>query len=347
MMVGTNSAWEQGSFFDDRPVGESGSGPTWAEQPSLFSTGRGALLAAVGISRQLGVTKLRIPTYYCHDVSRYISPHIDVDFYDYGPTAGSVRLDLGPHEAALVPEYFGARADVDVRGGFVLLDRTHDPFADWRYERAPSLVFASLRKTLPLADGAALRAECGHVDLPDPPRSAAVEAVSAEMWAVMAAKRRYLQEGGVDAKRGYLARHASAESELVATGMARMTPQSRQRLRSLPITEMRSQRSRNIAMFRERWAPRGAPVELLDFPSFLVFRATTMALRDSVRTALAQRNIYSAVYWPLGGVAATHREHDLSRRMFLLHADHRYSEADVGRVAAALEDILSEPMGTR
>lgn len=344
-MTGRNSAWEHGSFFDDRPVGESGSALTWAEQPSLFSTGRGALLAAVGIGRQIGVVKLWVPTYYCHDVTRYISPHIDVAFYDYGPTSGAVQLDLGPQEAALVPEYFGARADVDVRGGHVVLDRTHDPFADWRYERAPSLVFASLRKTLPLADGAALHAECALLGSPN--SRAAVQAASAEMWEVMAAKWRYLQDGGAEAKRRYLARHAAAERDLVATGVAPMTIRSRQRLHSLPVAEMRNQRRLNIAMFRERWRPRTEPVELLDFHSHLVFRAASMALRDSVRAALAERNIYSAVFWPLHGVAAARREQDLSRRMFLLHADHRYGEADVERVVAALEDVVSELLGTR
>jgi hypothetical protein len=338
--VSEDHRWEHGSFFDSRPLPVASGSDEAFRGAVLFGTGRGALGAAIEHGRQRGWQRLLVPTYYCHDVTRYIEPHVEVRMYEHGPTSAETVLRLDPGEVALVVEYFGARATVRVEGGEVLLDRTHDPLAAWTYERPPSMAFASLRKTLPLADGGALWPEADSA-LDEAPSSAEIEAASAAMNMAMDMKAKYLV-GASDDKSAYLAEHAAAEQALTNASVGTMTSSSRAQLRSLPIRELQRRRRENLTVFRGALEVRTDALRHHDFPAFIVLSASGRVMRDRIREELRCRDIYSAVYWPLHGVEAGADEVDFSSRMLILHADHRYSPDDMVKVAAAVGDAVSD-----
>lgn len=332
MTFATEDRWEHGSFFDARRLPTASEPNALLRDAVLFGSGRGALLAALEHGRGRGWRRLVVPTYYCHDVTRFLEPFIEVRFYDHGPTAAATVVQLVPGEVALIVEYFGARATARAEGGDVLLDRTHDPVASWKYEQPPEMTFASLRKTLPLPDGGALW-PANNEAVGDPSRSPELEDASAAMGRAMAMKAEYL-DGGSQRKSTYLEAHTQAERALTLTGEGAMTSVSRELLGSMPIRDLRRRRQENRAAFKRAFGSESGVLRHHDFPAFIVLSAPSRATRDQVRAALMRRRIYSAVLWSLDDVEVAPEELDFSDRTLVLHADHRYTSDDMIKVAA-------------
>jgi len=69
------------------------------------------------------------------------------------------------------------------------------------------------------------------------------------------------------------------------------------------------------------------------------------ARRNAVRSALAARNVYCAVHWPLrddsphGGDLGAY---ELSQRVLTIPADHRYSCDDIDMIISILRSVQHE-----
>ena len=151
------AAWEMGSAFhvwEPLPLAER-----WAPADAvLFGTARQALR---GLIKERRWTRLHVPTYFCEPVTSELEDEVEVVPLAVDPWSPQQQITIGSGEAALVVEYFGARSELVVEGGDVVLDRTHHPSSQHRYERSPDYVFASLRKTMPFPDGAVVWAPGG------------------------------------------------------------------------------------------------------------------------------------------------------------------------------------------
>jgi hypothetical protein len=329
--------WELGGFFElCIPPGT----PDHAlSAPSVFF--RSATDALVGLLSPEGACDgrrrtLHLPTYFCHEVTRTLCSWADIRFYDDGPTAGPIVLELDDADVAVAVEYFGAPHHVVAHGGTLVVDRTHDPLATWAYERDPDFVVASLRKTLPVPDGGALWSPAGR-PLPAPPTMTEhhLESVLQALMA-MALRRAHLSGIDVD-KPAYLHAHAASEQRFSEGELSAISDFSSGMLRMLPLEAMRAARARNLCWLADRWPLDHPWLERFDNPGYLVLLADDGDRRDALRRALIARDVYPAIFWDLSGVPAGRRERRFSDRMLVLHADFRYDEADMSRL---LEHLL-------
>jgi hypothetical protein len=344
----TDRRWEHGGFFQlALPPGA----PSWPHTGAsvFYRSATDALRDLLDHAPGSPWARLHLPTYYCHDVTDVVRRTTEVSFYDDGPTREGVTLELEDDEVAVVVEYFGASHHVTARGGTLILDRTHDPFASWAYERVPDYAIASLRKTLPLPDGGMLWSPRGS-PLPRAPGLTGQHRhhVVGELTA-MALRSAFLAGADLD-KQAYLSLHAAAEEQLGEGAISGMSDLSDGLLRMLPVAAMRTQRSANLAWFRERWTSPQPWLRAFDTPSYVILLTDGNARRDALRSALIARDVYPAVLWELRDVPAAPSERGFAERMLACHADFRYDAADMERfvaVLAAASADLDRPDPTR
>ncbi|MFJ4291652.1 hypothetical protein ACIP1U_17970 [Cupriavidus sp. NPDC089707] len=339
-------ASEFGSFFHldpAAPLSPPGGAPWLRPGDLLTGSGRDALRAIVAQGRSRGWRRIYAPSYYCHAVLDDLAGDIDVRIYPHAPFEDPTPLLLAPDEAAIVPEYFGLRAGVDVQGGSVLLDRSHDLLADWSYARAPDYVFASLRKTLPVPDGGLVRPPAGqpftHAMAPTPGHVRA----AAGMAAAMSMKAAYLA-GAEVAKATFLALAGEAEgnlrSDAEVSGPSALT---RVLAPALDLRRMRQRRHDNLALLAACMAGLPAGLQWQVTPAYGILLCADASQRDRLRQRLIARDVYPAVLWPMTWPAATEDNRRLSGRILVVHADHRYGPRDIERLGEIILHIATSP----
>jgi len=325
-------AFEFGSFFHLDPAIPLGGEPWMRPGDLLTGTGRDALRAIVAQGRSHGWRRLYAPSYYCHTVLDDVAADIDVRLYPHAPFDGPTQLALADDEAAIVPEYFGLQATVEVRGGSVLLDRSHDLLATWSYARAPDYVFASLRKTLPVPDGGLVRPPAGlpclHALAPTPMHQYAC----ASMAAAMTMKAAYLA-GAQVAKAAYLALAGEGEAALRGdAGISGPSALTRALAPAMDLRTMRQRRRDNLALLGDRLAGLRAEVQWRQTPAFGILLCADMRVRERMRQGLTAADVYPAVLWPMTWPEVPESNRRLSGRILVVHADYRYAPRDIGRL---------------
>lgn len=336
--------WEHGSDFHQSTAVGAARYPWDALPNSTWGTGRDALRALLRWGRERhGWRRLHVPSYFCQDVlapiaEEYVlTPYPDTPGF---PAEGPVEVE--PGDLVLVSATFGVKRTVPVHGATVVIeDHSHDPLALWAHGSESHYAIASLRKTLPLPDGAALWSPRGLEVPAGRPATPEHRRAVLDRLSGMALKRLYLEGAAVpkDEVRRLLLRGERALGEGEISGMSEY---SQARLSTFPADEWRQMRAANLAAFRAAVGDI-AGVRLLDVPfaATLVFDAA--GERDRVRSVLIDQRIYPAVLWPLSdpvvpGIPA--RDVQLADRILSLHCDHRYGEADMRRVARVVIDAV-------
>ncbi|GAB2518711.1 hypothetical protein FB385_2544 [Paramicrobacterium agarici] len=218
-----------------------------------------------------------------------------------------------------------ARAD----GAFVFEDATHSSFS------APHSVantsFASLRKTLPVPDGAYV---CG--ELTAQVRALAKPPVPHRRHIIMKQKRRLVDLG--ESSQSLLHDFRSANARLESRLEPHLaSPESLDVMRRLDFAEMSARREQNDRVLRSEIEAYGG-LEIVApglgvIPSHLVVRASNAR---RVQAALAAKQIYAPIHWP--------RPRNMTwaewpEDLISLPIDHRYTESDMRRVASELRRV--------
>lgn len=360
MRLEDNDRWEQGSEFDFPNCAGSGpSGAPWSEEGRMFASGRDAFHALLLHGQAArGWKRFLVPTYYCQQVvSSFCRSGIEIVLYPDSPVEPAPMLDAldaRSGDALLVVHYFGLgrrpddAAYVRLRrnGVEIIEDHSHDPWSGWARESKADWCVASLRKALPLPDGAALWSPVRHALCPQPSPTPLREGASAKKLTGMLLKRLYL-DGRAVAKEDFRPLMAEAEDSLRAGDASGMTTWSTTLLSLLPLQAMREARKANFSSMNEFLAGARGLVLLKSTagcPFSCVLLFDTPALRDEVKAGLLAARIYPAVLWPLEKpmFAGIPREHlDLSRRLLSLHCDARYDTSDMARVAGLLHNLVN------
>lgn len=349
--------WEHGSDFAYPEVTASPDAcATWLPSgASYWHSGRHALRALVRLVRP---RRIAFPSYYCQDVHD-AAGDVEVCAYADGPEDERLdvrALDLVRGDMLVVTNTYGMRRAAPLSGvpeGVALVeDHTHDPLSAWARASRADFAFASLRKWLPLPDGAVLWSPAGApvaaAPAFDPAAHAAAAAVTLDRLTGMLLKQRYLA-GEPVSKDELRARAVAGEAAIGRGDPAPMSPLGRALLDAAPIEAWRAARARNHAAFEQalgaasglRVLTRAGDDERVPYAAVLCF--DDPAKRDAVRSMLVGANVYPAVLWPIDarrapGIPAAHVE--LSRRVLCLHCDHRYGARDMERVAAAVREAL-------
>ncbi len=344
-----SDCWESGSEFH-------WIAPTAVEPPAsvpwdggtCFSTGRDALrqVARIGVEAR-GWRRLWVPDYFCQHVTSALQrTGIELRGYPDDPLRPVPEPpDAIRGDAILAVNYFGLRTAIDLRrraGVDLVEDHSHDPLSAWAVGSRADFCVASLRKTLPVADGGILWSPAGHALPAAPEITAQRRRAAADKMAAMLLKSLYLA-GHPVAKAEYRALAGRGERAFRHAAVSGMSEVSRSVIGSFPLEAWRRARRANAAMLRPWLASVAglrliAPVEAGLAPFGVVTVLETAALRERVRARLLEARVYPAVLWPLERTVVPVRSaaRDLSRRILVLHCDGRYDRDDMRRVGEAV-----------
>ena len=352
--------WELGSHFHLVASAGAGDAPwPWPAEHHRLATGRAALVTLVrhGL-RTRGWRRLWVPSHFCQEV---LVPLVDagIELAVYPAAVDQeglppIRVPAGPGDAVLDVNLLGLRsASILARewpdGVEIIEDHTHDPLASWAARSDADWCVASLRKTLPIPDGAVLWSPRGH-PLPPLPDPAPADGVEARL-AAMTLKREWLR-GASDDRDRYRRLELDAERRLGEAPPAAMSGWSEALLVGMPAGRWRERRRANHRLLADALdGVRGARLLRPD-PDAVPFAGTllcdTAAVRDGLRERLITARVYPPVLWPLepAAVQGIPPEHvAASRRILSLPCDFRYGADDVRRLAGLVRDALAALAG--
>lgn len=307
-------------------------------------SGRQALAAIAIHLKMRGHDRVIFPGHFCQSMtSPFIAAGFDVVPV---PVTDSVRMDLertweSIQESIETTVVFGmlffgeepSQSYVDFVRSLSLLgiptieDETHRVFRPGGVEAEFS--FGSLRKLLPVADGAYIR----HRNRANILSELATNNVGDLRWAAMDSKAL----GALNSFEAMQEANLALEAELAAT---RMSDRSISSLNSLDYAKLSKQRATNAtAMYS---VLEGSGVRILDrawreiVPSHLVVR-TTNATR--LQKEMAAHRIYCPIHWsaPTTNLSKLKWRNDLVS----VPIDHRYGPSDMERVALTLRKVWS------
>jgi hypothetical protein len=337
--------WEIGSEFHwmGLPDGPFVTPPSEAVWYSLARHAITEVLATCGAST------LWVPEYFCEDVVEHIQAYCEIKRYTDYPTQTEPTWEtLSPAagDIVLAVDYFGMRSPTVwyawalKRNCILLEDYSHDPAYGFRHSRADFAV-SSLRKTLPVPDGALLWSPAGHA-LPQSPVSAA--AGTEEKFAAMVWKHEYLS-GQSDEKLKGVFRDWQVHGEQVLCEQ----PVSAPALESVALCSMgipeawlerrhsnveyllRALRNYDSAKALSPTMPDGGT------PFAAVLKFETHELREQTRRRLLDNRIYCPVHWPAGKRSSAEARY-LSGTLLTLISDQRYGVEDMKRIVTTLQE---------
>jgi hypothetical protein len=341
--------WEVGGEFH-LPVEPPGPYHRWPEDAVWYALGRHAVEALL---RHLRSPRLWLPDYFCHEVAERWREQAAVELYEDDPRwpePGWESLRPDARDLVIAVNYFGVRSGSSWRewreGTTCVLveDHAHDPASDWATISAADYAFSSLRKTLPVPDGAILWSPRG-LTLPEQPAGGADG--SELKLAAMLLKGEYLGRGDGSLKERFRRLQLDGEERLAGAAVAGAAAATRESLvRGVPLP-WRARRSENTARLLSALHELGAaeplftewPADAAPFGAVLVFESGDM--RDTVREALRGADVYCPVHWADAGESGSERVRELATRILTIPTDWRYSAADMARVASLVREASS------
>lgn len=346
---GPDNRWEAGSDFHFwHPTTPPGNANPWNKDCRFLGSGRDAFATLLRWGRRVqNWDNLFVPTYFCPEVVEFLRDEIDVRFYADHPFE-PLRIPSGtkPTDLVLVNNTFGVRVAADPNKGAVIVeDHSHDPWSSWAFNSKADYCLASLRKTLPVPDGAVLWSPTGG-SLPDQPAVTAKRSRAAQAkLSGMVGKSIYLSGGPIE-KAEFRAELLSGEGDIALGDPSGMSAVARAVVASAPIAEWRARKAQNYRWLANRLRGRARGYEPRDFregivPLSLVLQADSRPLRDHMRAGLIERRIYPAVLWDLEK-GTDPRAQALSETILNIHCDMRYDSSDLEKIAVAIEHIAEE-----
>jgi len=338
--IGSEFHWDPAVLLN----GEQKSPSAFAEGHELFATGCGAMSALLRRLARPG--RLHVPSFFCMGVAQTLSKDMPLAWYrhlpgDRGPRWESLLAD--PGDVVLAQNLFGREdgttwqdwiaAHPDVT---VLEDHSHDPFGPWAKGSTAPYAVASLRKTLPVPDGAVLWSPQG-LEVPSP--AGAPNEGSHLKLTAMLLKSAWL-DGHPVPKDTFRTLQQHGEQALLGSngppGAFTTTV-----LPLLDIAGIRTAAARNARALEAMLGPQVPPPPSGAAPFRVQLISPTEASRDALVAHLAAEGIFAPVHWRQdrdGFWSGDKEAADLAARILTLPVDHRCGPADVHRLAGAVRE---------
>jgi len=330
----------------------------WPVRRSFFASGRAALTALCRRWIEAhSQARLLVPEYFCSEVLCYLRTRgIPVAFYTDNPQRSGPeleRLPVSSCDMVMAVNYFGVRSSDgwsawrNGNPGIALIENhTHDPQSRWARSSTADFAFASLRKTLPVPDGAII---WSPRDLPLPEAAPdGVTLASSLKLAAMLYKRSYLDYGETrpELKAAFLRLQERGEKEFAELNNGAISAWSLDLVCHGIPTAWRRRRERNVRslLMHAPSVARGKPLFTSwpagHCPFNAVYVFDNERAREVTRKRLISAQVYTPVHWHLrhGGEASL----DLSKRILTIPLDFRCGEPDIVRIASILTE--SDPV---
>lgn len=219
----------------------------------LYASGRSALRAAFPFLKKSGIKTIFLPELICPSLPIFFK-----DFFEVKTYANIKNLTAGKSGAVLFMDFFGASNQAEIESWilknpqtFSILDATFAPFSEWAKNSAANCVFASLRKLLPIPDGAYLKLKG------EKPRKIAVlpstsmPDFAGDILSAMTLKTLAKKAGGIENK-AYRKLFMKGEEKLFnSKAVCRISPFSFEILKKLNVSEILKKRANMISDFEK------------------------------------------------------------------------------------------------
>lgn len=317
-------------------------------ESNLYASGRQALLA-LAIARDW--KRLWIPSYFCEDTLNSICRcGIELCKYKISPKNKPddliKNIPVKDSDGLLVVNYFGVFENRDLSNVHceIVEDHTHNLIGDWALNSHSDWCIASLRKTLPIADGGMLWSPKHH-DLPIKPiKDTAVEAVMSRRYNAMNLKHEYLNGLIID-KEEYLKLYSDTEEEFDRLPISLISKASFQIVNNLDIKFWYDVKYRNWKFLYENLKDVKSvnilkPENHTDCPFSLILIFQNGEKRNKVRSSLISRSVYPAILWTIKDETDA-RAQVFGDRMLSIHCDGRYSLNDMSKLLSMIKESLT------
>lgn len=348
--------WENGSDFHHVEFVESRDRDLhpWEQgRYRYYGSGRDALRALIEYGAgKLDWKRVFLPAYYCQEVVSSLENYgLHIERYDHSPLNDPVwPTDCGSRDAIIIVNFFGLKKRMCTevlrsRKIWVIEDHTHDPLSKWAEGRNPDFCIASLRKTLPIADGGVLWSPNGS-DLPEEVEITPTRLRAAELKRLgMSLKAKYISGNAGISKEMYRGLLVEGESRIAMGDISGISGASREFLDKYCLKSWRYQRMKNFSrIVTELNGLMRSRIMMPDegcVPFGLIINTESAHERNTLRTRLIAERIYPAILWPLDLTVEVSRTiakkyNDLSRRLLFVHCDGRYVEEDMLTIAKTM-----------
>ncbi|OKH53220.1 hypothetical protein NIES2101_11565 [Calothrix sp. HK-06] len=342
--------WEVGSEFDwkDELVAPSVPSQWFPENYQLFATGTSVLLSIHHHLRPNGERlRLHLPSFFCMHVANKLKNAFDLCWYRDLPTEPTPDFDTlqpSPGDLVLAVNIYGIRkADswqewLSKQDNIILIeDHSHDPFSSWARQSTAHYAMASLRKTLPIPDGAIIWSP-QNLDLPQPSPNESFGAY--QKLGAMLMKRIYINGINIS-KDAYRDLQVKGEENLSQEINASASSLTANILPYLNILELRQKREANIKLFisliknYDEVTPLFTSWHNNSVPFNTILLCNNQENRNDLRKFLISKNIFATVHWqqPKDGLSSNDPlAIDLSNRVLTIPSDSRYSNNDIYQI---------------
>lgn len=318
---------------------------------NLYALGRHAFLELI---LYLDLKKLWVPDYYCRaSLSCLENLDIKISFYESTPLINPVQsiadLNIQSDEAVLIMNYFGLWGDLESPKipGILIEDHSHDLLSNWARNSKADWCFASLRKTIPIAEGGILWSPQNYT-LPSLPQDSISHADNAKLrHLAMDLKTEYLKNQ-IKEKEEFLNLYNITETEFDSLKPSPINSIDLKIISQMNITEWYHIKRQNWDILRERLCQlegidimgRNSFIEHTNNTPFsLVILFANEQDRDEARKRMINNKIYPAILWKLPSNSCKEST-NFSSRMLSIHCDGRYSKDDMTILADKLIKII-------
>ncbi|MCY1142380.1 hypothetical protein OWR29_30655 [Actinoplanes sp. Pm04-4] len=301
--------------------------------------------------------RLHVPSFFCMGVAEALGKDMPLAWYRHlpdgrGPRWETLRADpgdvvlaqnlFGREDGAAWREWIAAHPDVTV-----LEDHSHDPFGPWAESSTAAYAVASLRKTLPVPDGAVLWSPQGlEVPVPSGPANEGSHLKLAAMllkaawldgYPIPKEKFRALQQQGEQTLLGSDAPpSAFTAAVLPLLDIAGIRAAGTRNVRALETLLHASLDSSPDVLCATLSGRGGAPFRVQVF-------CDSESERDRLLARLAAGGIFAPVHWRQDREAFWSGDDEAAAwagRILTLPVDHRCGAGEVHRMVEAVSDAV-------
>jgi len=315
----------------------------------LYADGRQALET---IALHCNIKRLWMPSYYCHEsVTGLKRIGVAVEYYPCNPTDNQdyaiTNLKVLPGDGIVRMNFFGMNPKPKTPNGhFILIeDHSHCLTSDWALNSEADWCFASLRKTMPIADGGILWSP-KRLTLPEKPNPSQYSIQNAcNRYAAMSLKTDYLKGKDID-KQLFLSGFGQTEKIFDSLPIASISQRSRSIVSELDIITWNNIKKSNWDCLCNHVQTNDTCTVLKSqisdcrpFSFILIFQSKE--IRDIVRLRLINNEVYPAVLWsiPEGNYESSI---DFGNKMLSIHCDGRYMETDIIELSNRINKAIAK-----
>lgn len=351
MNENSKNKWAVGSEFHF--MNFEGDFITWPKYNTFCNTGRNAFLSIWNKIKKSKNTVTHIPDYFCEDVFLYwMTKGVKFKRYIDNPLKEEPdweNLKSRKGDIVLAVNYFGIRNGKPWKNwkennpDIVLIeDHTHDPVSMWCFNSNADYAFASLRKTLPISDGAIIWSPKGR-NLPEFFNSENNDG-SIKKLAAMFIKKEYLSNSMFCNKEVYRNLEISGENQLVISPINSISPWSHCQILIGYPSKWREKRLKNVTYFYSKLMqnPYFRPLTTkiheggCPFNAILLFKSESY--RNLYQRYLISNNVFCSVHWPLSQTASN-KSMKLSKQLLTIPLDQRYDIDDIDKILSIIEQV--------